>query len=410
MKIFLLTPVYATTTQGSGATPVVHYFAKEWVKQGHEVYVINLRARFPRLFYWFSKLFQHHINSRLGMLVPTECPTEDDYEVDGVTIHRRLMRKFKPHSEYKYSEIMRAVGIISNFCDRYGVPDVFIGHWHNPQLEVLTELKKKYGIKTALVLHENKFSMEKVYGDKLMPMLSQIDVIGFRNPSAKADYVSHYGEPKASFIAYSGVSANFLEAGKDFSPSFNGGVKNYVFVGSLIARKYPAAIVKALDAAYEGNVYSMTFVGDGVERDNVEDAKDNDRRGSLTFTGRIARDEVVEYLKTAQVFVMISKAEIFGLVYLEAMALGLIPIGSRNEGIDGIIQDGVNGFLCEAGNEKELEEIIKRIQTMSREELDQMSARAKQTAFDYSDTGVARRYLENLLIYESDYKKIRTKG
>lgn len=396
MKIFLITPIYATTTEGSGATPVVHYFAKEWVKQGHEVQVINLRARFPRIFYWISKRFQHQLNSRLGMLVPTKCPVEEDYIADGVSIHRKLMKKLMPHSEYKHSEIIRAVDLISRYCDQYGIPDVFIGHWHNPQLEVLTELKKKYGVKTALVLHENKFSMEKVYGDKLHTLLSQIDVIGFRNPSAKADYISRYGEPKSSFIAYSGVSANFLEAGEDFAPSFDGDVKKFVFVGSLIARKHPVAIVKALDSAYVDKPYSMTFVGDGVERANAESSLNTDSKGQLKFTGRIARDEVMNHLREAQVFVMISEAEIFGLVYLEAMAFGLIPIGSRNEGIDGIIKDGENGFLCEAGNEKELEAIIRRIQSMSQEELERMSARAKQTAFDYSDSGVAKRYIESL--------------
>ena len=34
MKIFVLTPIYATTTSMQGATPVVHYFTREWVKMG----------------------------------------------------------------------------------------------------------------------------------------------------------------------------------------------------------------------------------------------------------------------------------------------------------------------------------------------------------------------------------------
>lgn len=396
MTIYLITPIYATTTQGSGATPVVHYFAKEWVKQGHHVHVFNLRARFPRVFYWFSKRFQHRLNSRLGMLVPTECPAEADYSADGVTIHRRLMKKLMPHSEYNHSEIMKAVNLISRFCDQYGVPDVFVGHWHNPQIEVLTELKKKFGVKTVLVLHENKFSMERVYGEKLLPMLNQIDVIGFRNTSARADYSSKYGTPKSSFIAYSGVSTTFLEAGKDYAPSFEGGVKDYIFVGSLIARKHPVEIVEALDATYPDKEYTMTFVGDGAERASMEKAKEKSIKGKVSFTGRIAREEVMNHLKKSQVFVMISKGEIFGLVYLEAMAFGLIPIGSRNEGIDGIIKDGENGFLCEAGDVEELKTIIYKIKTMTQKELEQMSARAKQTAFNYSDSGVAKHYLESL--------------
>ena len=59
MKIFVLTPIYATTTLQQGTTPVVHYFTREWVRMGHEVKVIYLRPKYPRLFYWLSKYFQH---------------------------------------------------------------------------------------------------------------------------------------------------------------------------------------------------------------------------------------------------------------------------------------------------------------------------------------------------------------
>ena len=64
-------------------------------------------------------------------------------------------------------------------------------------------------------------------------------------------------------------------------------------------------------------------------------------------------------LKQHDVFIMISKNETFGLVYLEAMAVGCITIASRQEGFDGIIKHGYNGFLCEAGNQEELEKLIK---------------------------------------------------
>ena len=55
---------------------------------------------------------------------------------------------------------------------------------------------------------------------------------------------------------------------------------------------------------------------------------------------------------------MISKEETFGLVYLEAMSMGCITIASKNEGMEGIIIDGENGFLCTAGDDDELASII----------------------------------------------------
>lgn len=392
MKIFLLTPVYATTTESSGATPVIHYFAKEWVAQGHEVHVIHLHARFPRIYYWISQKLQHWLYSRTGVPVPLDIPKNKDYVADGVNIHCRTMRKLIPHSEYSHSKIMNTVNMISGLCGIYGIPDLFIGHWYNPQLEVLAELKKRYEIKTCLVLHGHVINNES-----LLNKFDNIDVIGFRNTTAKADFIKRYKIDKSSFIAYSGVSAQFIEAGTGFAPSFDNGLKDFVFVGSLIARKYPAEIVKALDSAYITGSYSMKFIGDGAEKTNIEKAVTPHSNGKILFTGRIKREEIIEHLKSSQVFVMISKNEVFGLVYLEAMALGLIPIGSKNEGIDGIIKDGVNGFLCEAGNDIELASIISRIKSMPKEELERISQNAQKTARKYSDSAVARQYLEDVM-------------
>ena len=127
--------------------------------------------------------------------------------------------------------------------------------------------------------------------------------------------------------------------------------------------------------------------------------------GKLCFTGRIPREEVIVHLKESDVFIMISKGEIFGLVYLEAMALGCIVIASRNEGVDGIVEDGTNGFLCDAGNAEELTSVIKRIRQLSPDVLKEISKNAKQTADYYSDSNVATRYLKELENLCNDIKR-----
>ena len=94
---------------------------------------------------------------------------------------------------------------------------------------------------------------------------------------------------------------------------------------------------------------------------------------------------------------MISKYEVFGLVYLEAMARGCITIASRDEGMEGIIEDGVNGFLCEAGDTKELSDIIRRINKLTQSEKEKMSKEARKTAEKLSDYNVAKRYIDAVM-------------
>ncbi|MBQ5992805.1 MAG: glycosyltransferase family 4 protein [Bacteroidales bacterium] len=397
MKIFLLTPIYATTTSMQGSTPVVHYFAREWVKMGHEVTVFHFVATFPRIMYWVGRHFQHQLNTRLGMMVPTQCPQDEDYFTDGVSVHKRCLKKMLPHSRYSNSQLKRALNIIKKECSRLGVPDWFIGHWDNPQLELLSALKKSYGKSTCLVLHENVFDFEKKYGGEGVKMLFELDAVGFRSLTGKRNFEKQYGRPKSSFIASSGVSEFFLKSGEENERLVQQPVRNYVFVGSLIARKYPLSVLKALSQAYPEGDFSLTFIGDGAEKNNIEEEHQRlGKKGELYFTGRIPRERIVQYLRQADVLVMISRAEIFGLVYLEAMALGVIPVGSRNEGVDGVIVDGKNGFLCKAGDVSELTSILRNIKQMPSEQLVEISRGAKETAFEYSDSEVAKRYLEAL--------------
>ena len=94
---------------------------------------------------------------------------------------------------------------------------------------------------------------------------------------------------------------------------------------------------------------------------------------------------------------MISKDEAFGLVYIEAMARGCIVIASKNEGMEGIIVHGLNGFLCEAGNQQELESIIKMIRSLPVSTLKSISEQAIRTASELTDVKVANNYISEIL-------------
>ena len=70
--------------------------------------------------------------------------------------------------------------------------------------------------------------------------------------------------------------------------------------------------------------------------------------------------EVYKYLEENLIFLLPSSPEGFGIVYAEAMYNGCITIGTKNEGIDGFIKNGENGFLVNI-DEKEITELILKI-------------------------------------------------
>lgn len=396
MKIFVLTPIYATTTSMQGATPLVHYFTKEWVLLGHEVHVFHLIPQYPKVYYVVGRRFQHQLNTRLGQLVPTEMKGRYESKFDGVMVHGFPIKKILPHHRYRKSQLNKALRYIIQYCEKIGIPDVFVGHWDNPQLDLLNMLKLKYHKPVALVLHNNDFHLENTYGKDVKKLLYNIDYLGFRSIAAKNKYEKIYGSVQKSFMAFSGVSSEFIKAGET-PVSFERIVDSYIYTGSLINRKHPKAVVDSLKNVYNKAPFKLVYVGNGAEQAVIEsENKELVKNGQVIFTGRIPRREVINWLKESQVFVMISEREVFGLVYLEAMALGLIPIGACGEGIDGIIKDGENGFLCKAGDEEELSRIISKIRNLSTAELQQLSLNARQTALSFSDEQVAKSYLNSI--------------
>ena len=316
---------------------------------------------------------------------------------DGVSIQCLPFRKFRPHSKISRREIMKLTDVLLNDFTQNWRPDVITAHWAEPQLLVLSKLKEHLTIPSCLVFHNNRFRLEKFYGEDTGRLLSNLDMYGFRSEGARADFISKYGEGRKTFIASSGVAESFLKKGKSSYKTFDSPIKSFIFVGSLIERKFPSTIVEALNKVYPDGGYKITFVGDGEEKQKIEENLFPKTKGEIIFTGRIPREEIMSYLEEADFFVMVSKGEIFGLVYLEAMAFGLIPIGSRGQGIDGIIKDGENGFLSKPGDVDELCSVLKRLDDMSTDELRRLSSNAKATASQYSDEAVAQIYLDNLV-------------
>ena len=74
----------------------------------------------------------------------------------------------------------------------------------------------------------------------------------------------------------------------------------------------------------------------------------------VIFLGNQSRVEAV--LPCADLFLLPSEEESFGLAALEALASGVPVIGTSGTGLVEVIEDNVNGFLCQVGDTTEMAE------------------------------------------------------
>lgn len=93
----------------------------------------------------------------------------------------------------------------------------------------------------------------------------------------------------------------------------------------------------------------LLMVGDGPERTQAEQlARDLGIANNVRFLGK--QDAVEEILSVADLFLLPSSSESFGLAALEAMACRVPVISSNVGGLPELNLDGVTGFLCEIGD------------------------------------------------------------
>ena len=395
-NILLLTPVYPGEGVMKSTTPVVHYFTREWVKVGYNVLVIHYPVNFPKLVYALISPFKERIGSKVGSEIRTWAVKQTEYELDGVRVKRFPMTKMKPHGRYSRNQIRQAVDKAIVYCESIDFnPNVIISHWVNPSMEIMHYLKDYYKVPTCYVAHDAGTDLKTIMKEESGEYISETDIIGYRSGYIKRVFEKSFNcEYKPNFLCSSGIPESYLaEKERDLST-----INSFVFVGTLIQRKYPAQIIPAVNETFGNEDYSITYIGDGDETVHVRKlAKELGVEERVHLLGRMPRNEVVKCLDQSDVFVMISRSETFGLVYLEAMARGCITIAAKNEGFDGIIVDGENGFLCEAGNVEELTEIIKKLKNMSSEQLNTISRNALKTAYDLTDVKAARYYIEQVM-------------
>jgi len=142
------------------------------------------------------------------------------------------------------------------------------------------------------------------------------------------------------------VVPNFVNAA-EFRPSGgppHGGAPRAIHVSNFRPVKRVPWLVEAFVEASQGTEARLVLIGDGPERDlSVTRARELGAADRISLLGE--RDVLPSLLTDADVFLLASTEESFGLSALEAMACGVPVVAPRVGGIPEVVSDGITGWL-----------------------------------------------------------------
>ncbi|MBU5315059.1 glycosyltransferase [Clostridium bornimense] len=400
MKILLITSLYPCYKDQpkSEITYAVHYFVREWIRMNHEVIVINTRRVYPKIISFLKKGKKANEDS-----------TYYNFEIDGVKVYRMPIIKY-PKGYYSKYSIKSSINSIEKVMrDNNFNADVILSHMINPGGIVALNLKKKIDKPCIITFHYGDILFLNNKGlNNFNKLEKYVDGYGFRSDSIKKNYLSireKYNKPDV--IVRSGIDRGYILDEKAIVEKSKKEIKKVIVVSSLIKRKNIDCIIKAIvDLNKEGIILSLIILGEGEEEVYLKELVEQLNAGRyITFIKEVDREEVFMYLEEANIFAMISERETLGLVYLEAMAKGCITIASKGEGVDGIIKDNVNGFLCKGRDVEELKNIIKKIIQMRNDDVKKMLLRARNDMYNLSSENVALDYLEFISNVINEYSR-----
>lgn len=149
---------------------------------------------------------------------------------------------------------------------------------------------------------------------------------------------------------------NFVDAGSYGPPSGGGYI---LYFGRLSHEKGVDILIEAAAGLDEGEI---RIAGEGPEGDGLRELARRRAPGRVRFEGYMSGERLRAAIAGARFVVLPSRwYENLPFSIMEAFASGVPVIASRTGGIPEMVDDGVDGFLFEVGDEAELRDRMRRL-------------------------------------------------
>ena len=311
---------------------------------GHKIVVISVDSRFRT--YWRKIGITHYCINGIDYY--------DNFLVPGVVTRKLFGIKFNFFVKKKLLQ-----KLFERVVCEHGMPDILYSHYlSNSYLAI--NLKVKYHLPLVAIEHWSQLNCD-VLSDYVAWLgrntYTKCDAIISVSQSLRRRLLQHFCVD--STVVYNLVASEFC--GNYSKGSLDGKIR-FVSTGSLLYGKGYDLLINAFSQLkLPSEKWSLTIIGEGQERKNLQTLIDRvGLSDNIYLIGRKVKLEIMQILSQSDVFVLPSRSETFGVVYIEAMMMGLPVIATVCGGPEGFVRPS-DGLLIPV---EDIDSLSKAIQEM----------------------------------------------
>lgn len=209
-----------------------------------------------------------------------------------------------------------------------------------------------------LVVHVHATEFDRSGSDNVNRDIYNIELEGFRRADAiaavsewtKKKIVDKYGIPPGKVkVIYNGIEFNSNQAVSEYNLERlkQNGNKIVLFVGRITLQKGPDYFVSMAEKvlSHEPNTFFVVSGSGDMEKEMIRQVASKGLSSKFIFCGFLRGEELNRVYKSADIFVMPSVSEPFGLVPLEAMISEVPVLVSKESGVSEVLSSALKSHF-----------------------------------------------------------------
>lgn len=356
-----------------------------------------------------------HSSSANELYVFTDKPLGENRELEKINVIRYKNSKFNNRFTYAFNE-RKKYNFLKNYIDSKNIDIIFFETNTFPFLQnlILNRYKEKVFVRIhstadteVVVFGKHKSFFERLQIRSINSFMLNVNNI-VSTSSFYLDFIKKYYLQENVYDIWDNKTYSIIPntAGDEIAQANCVMDNTFITMGKMskngLTQKGITDLLRAVYCLKKSkclpNDFKLIIIGDGEMRRYVTEYIEKLKISSyIQLIQSASHEEVFKYISNSKAVILLSRYEGQSMFVTESLALGKPLIITSNNGMQDMVDDGINGLLVKTGDYKGTAEAIKTVVEMDFQKLHKMGINSKiKYDNNYSAKSVCEEFFDTI--------------